>query len=109
MWGICPNGTESVNCGKPGIAKFHRIVTDGWLSVFSFLFLETFRNCADVSIVSNTGGGRPPIFADDNEWQNPFLIYYRDSRAQSPKDLFPLVVRYAWLSRKKKKTFIKVN
>jgi hypothetical protein len=62
-----------------------------------------------VSIVSNTGGGRPPIFADDNEWQNPFLIYYRDSRAQSPKDLFPLVVRYAWLSRKKKKTFIKVN
>jgi Lytic polysaccharide mono-oxygenase, cellulose-degrading len=71
MWGICPNGTESVDCGKP----------------------ETFRNCADVSIVSSTGGGRPPIFSDDNEWQNPFLIYYRDNRAQSGKDLFPLVVR----------------
>lgn len=38
MWGQCANGTEAVGCGKA----------------------ETFRNCADVSIVSNAGGGRPP-------------------------------------------------
>ncbi|KYQ47402.1 hypothetical protein ALC60_13523 [Trachymyrmex zeteki] len=43
MWGTCENGTEAVGCGKP----------------------ETFRNCADVSIVTSTGG-IPPRFLYQN-------------------------------------------
>jgi len=43
MWGTCENGTEAVGCGKP----------------------ETFRNCADVSIVTSTGGV-PPRFLYEN-------------------------------------------
>jgi len=67
MWGICPNGTEAVGCGKP----------------------ETFRNCADVAITSNTGS-IPPLFIGKN---NPFLLYYRDYRAPEDENLFPLIVR----------------
>ncbi|GAB0093326.1 uncharacterized protein DMENIID0001_084100 [Sergentomyia squamirostris] len=67
MWGTCPNGTEAVGCGKA----------------------ETFRNCADIAITSNTGA-LPPHFAEN---ANPFLLYYRDLRAQAPNDIFPLVVR----------------
>ena len=67
MWGICPNGTEAVGCGKA----------------------ETFRNCADVVIVSNTGG-IPPIFVEN---KNPFLLYYRDLRADPSNNVFPLIVR----------------
>lgn len=43
MWGTCENGTEAVGCGRP----------------------ETFRNCADVSIVTSTGG-IPPRFVYQN-------------------------------------------
>lgn len=43
MWGTCENGTEAVGCGRP----------------------ETFRNCADVSIVTSTGG-IPPRFLYQN-------------------------------------------
>lgn len=39
MWGTCENGTEAVGCGKP----------------------ETFRNCADVRIVTSTGAIPPRI------------------------------------------------
>ncbi|XP_035908651.1 uncharacterized protein LOC118510647 [Anopheles stephensi] len=68
MWGRCDNGTESVGCGRP----------------------ETFRNCADISIVSNTGGGRPPLFVGNN---NPFLLYYRDFRDPKPDNVYPLIIR----------------
>lgn len=68
MWGICPNGTEAVGCGKA----------------------ETFRNCADISIVTNTGGVPPSAITPDN----PFLLYYRDFRAPPSNNIFPLVVRY---------------
>lgn len=69
MWGKCANGTEAVGCGQP----------------------ETFRNCADIAITSNTGGGVPPIFVNSNK--HPFLLYYRDIRAKSPNNVFPLIVR----------------
>ncbi|KAL9882632.1 uncharacterized protein ACN427_010358 isoform 3-T4 [Glossina fuscipes fuscipes] len=68
MWGTCSNGTEAVGCGKA----------------------ETFRNCADVAIVSNTGGGLPPLFVNN---RNPYLLYYRDFRAPLSRNIFPLIVR----------------
>lgn len=68
MWGICPNGTEAVGCGRS----------------------ETFRNCADVSVVTSTGG-LPPAFAGNLRRDNPFLLYYRDYT--SPQNVYPLVVR----------------
>ncbi|XP_048479610.1 uncharacterized protein LOC105381531 isoform X2 [Plutella xylostella] len=67
MWGVCENGTEAVGCGRS----------------------ETFRNCADVAIVTSTGG-LPPAFAGDLRRDNPFLLYYRDLRM--PTNVFPLVV-----------------
>lgn len=68
MWGICANGTEAVGCGRS----------------------ETFRNCADVSIITSTGG-LPPAFAGDLRRDNPFLLYYSDFFR--PQALYPLVVR----------------
>ncbi|XP_043065760.1 uncharacterized protein [Drosophila bipectinata] len=70
MWGTCANGTEAVGCGKA----------------------ETFRNCADIAIISNTGGGVPPIFVNN---KSPYLLYYRDYRAPSDNNIFPLIVRNA--------------
>lgn len=52
-------------------------------------YSETFRNCADIAITSNTGG-LPPIFVGSS---NPYLLYYKDLRAPSPQNVFPLVVR----------------
>ncbi|XP_026481801.1 uncharacterized protein LOC113388983 [Ctenocephalides felis] len=75
MWGQCANGTEAVGCGKA----------------------ETFRNCADVSIVSNAGGGRPPTsllynrLAQFLNQQAPYLLYYQDVR--EPENVYPVVVR----------------
>lgn len=69
MWGRCDNGTEAVGCGNP----------------------ETFRNCADITIVSNTGGAIPPLFVGNK--QNPFLLYYKDLRAPDPESLYPLIVK----------------
>lgn len=71
MWGICPNGTEAVGCGRS----------------------ETFRNCADVSVITSTGG-LPPAFAGDFRKDYPFLLYYRD--LSMPRNVFPLVVRYLY-------------
>ncbi|XP_017893187.1 uncharacterized protein LOC108632864 isoform X2 [Ceratina calcarata] len=65
MWGTCENGTEANGCGKP----------------------ETFRNCADVSIITSTAGV-PPLFVQQD---NPFLLYYKDY--SSPNNIFPLIVR----------------
>ncbi|XP_073982144.1 uncharacterized protein [Rhodnius prolixus] len=65
MWGICANGTEAVGCGRP----------------------ETFRNCADISIVTSTAGF-PPFFIQQF---NPFALYFRD--ALNPFKLSQLVVR----------------
>lgn len=72
MWGTCDNGTEGLGCGRP----------------------ETFRNCADVSIISNVGGGIPPAAVDkDKHKNNPFLLYYKDLRADPGNDVFPLIVK----------------
>ncbi|KAJ8722408.1 hypothetical protein PYW07_003588 [Mythimna separata] len=68
MWGVCSNGTEAVGCGRS----------------------ETFRNCADVSVVTSTGG-LPPAFAGDLRRDYPFLLYYRDFNM--PRNVYPLVVR----------------
>lgn len=54
-----------------------------------FLPIETFRNCADIAIVSNTGSGLPPLFVQND---NPFLLYYKDLRSQAQKT-YPLIVR----------------
>lgn len=67
MWGTCTNGTEGLGCGRP----------------------ETFRNCADVTIVTSTAG-LPPIFIGQQD--NPFLLYYRDFR--SPSLVSPLIIRW---------------
>lgn len=69
MWGVCPNGTEAVGCGRS----------------------ETFRNCADVSVITSTGG-LPPAFAIDFRRDYPFLLYYRD--LSMPRNVYPLVVRW---------------
>ncbi|KAK2587999.1 hypothetical protein KPH14_004075 [Odynerus spinipes] len=65
MWGTCENGTEAVGCGMP----------------------ETFRNCADVSIVTSAGGVPPPYVLEEN----PFLLYYKD--ITSSDIVLPLIVR----------------
>lgn len=65
MWGTCPNGTEAVGCGRP----------------------ETFRNCADVRIITSTGAFPPLGYQLDN----PFLLYYRDFR--QPSKVQALVIR----------------
>lgn len=54
------------------------------------IITETFRNCADVAIVSNTGGGIPPPFVNN---KSPYLLYYRDYRAPADNNIFPLIVR----------------
>ncbi|CAB0041587.1 unnamed protein product [Trichogramma brassicae] len=64
MWGTCENGTEAVGCGQS----------------------ETFRNCADVSIITSAAG-LPPIFVQQD---NPFLLYYRDQRTPN---IHPLIIR----------------
>ena len=77
MWGTCDNGTEAVGCGRP----------------------ETFRNCADVSIVTSTAGV-PPLFVQQD---NPFLLYYREYG--SPNNIFPLIIRYH-ITHLKEKSFL---
>ena len=62
-WGICSNGTGEVGCGEQ----------------------ETFRNCADIQIYSNSVGIPPWAVS------NPNAIYYRDRSA--PGGRRPLVVR----------------
>ncbi|XP_065155631.1 uncharacterized protein [Atheta coriaria] len=68
QWGDCGNGTTAEGCGEP----------------------ETFRNCADVAILSNVGGGVPPLFVGVD---NPYILFYRDARRPSPYNVFPLIVR----------------
>ncbi|XP_011308725.1 uncharacterized protein [Fopius arisanus] len=66
MWGTCANGTEAVGCGRP----------------------ETFRNCADVNIVTSTGAV-PPAFVHQQD--NPFVLYYQDYRLEN--QVVPLIIR----------------
>lgn len=68
QWGDCSNGTEAVGCGKS----------------------EQFKNCADVAILSNTGGAIPPVFAGTDN----FLDFYRSSFKMAPyKAAYPLLVK----------------
>lgn len=68
QWGDCSNGTEAVGCGRS----------------------ETFKNCADVAILSNTAGAIPPLFAGTDN----FLDFYRSSFKMEPyKAVYPLLVK----------------
>lgn len=54
-WDVCGNGTGAVGCGKQ----------------------ETFKNCADVAIITNTGGFGPTGIvpaAPNNVFDNPYAI-----------------------------------
>ncbi len=68
MWGRCPNGTEGLGCGHP----------------------ETFRNCADIRIVSSASG-LPPQFV--NTITHSALSREYSSKA-GPQLNYPMVVRY---------------
>ncbi|KAG8225941.1 hypothetical protein J437_LFUL005979 [Ladona fulva] len=70
MWGTCDNGTEAVGCGRP----------------------ETFRNCADVAIVTSSGGFPPlppaflfpSLFLQKLQPENAFAAYtYPSSESHS--------------------------
>lgn len=65
MWGTCSNGTEAIGCGRP----------------------ETFRNCADIRIVSSASG-LPPQFIS----QFSSSSFYRDE-LNAPLVEYPQVVR----------------
>ncbi|XP_029663739.1 uncharacterized protein LOC115235834 [Formica exsecta] len=67
MWGTCENGTEAVGCGRP----------------------ETFRNCADVRIITSTGG-IPPQFLHQN---SIFQLYSLVSKFTSTPLARPLRVQ----------------
>ncbi|XP_065226007.1 uncharacterized protein LOC135849479 isoform X1 [Planococcus citri] len=68
MWGKCENGTEGLGCGHP----------------------ETFRNCADIRIVSSSSG-LPPQFV--NEFAHSAALLSREYSAKSgPQLSYPSVV-----------------
>jgi len=74
-WGICENGTEAVGCGQQ----------------------ETFRNCADVAIITNTGGFGPngivpaaPTSLTDNPYAVRVLVYNNETKEATTQ---PLIVR----------------
>jgi len=74
MWGKCDNGTEGLGCGLP----------------------ETFRNCADVKIVTSTSG-LPPQFIHNRPQQNYYSSALRgDDLRIAPQIYYPLVVKYVW-------------
>lgn len=89
MWGTCRNGTEG--CNQVYRSK---LINFKILLIFAAVGCgpaETFRNCADVSVYTSAGSGRPPLFV---EKQNPFLLYYRDYRVPNPqRNVFPLIIR----------------
>ncbi len=75
-WDKCPNGTESVGCGKQ----------------------ESFRNCADIAIITNTQGFGPgglvpsaPSGFEDNPYALKISKYNASSQKIQEK---PLVVKY---------------
>lgn len=72
MWGKCDNGTEGLGCGRP----------------------ETFRNCADVRIVTSTSG-LPPQFIHNRPQQLYFSSALRGGDLRiAPQIYYPLVVKY---------------
>jgi len=91
-WGVCENGTGSVGCGQQ----------------------ETFRNCADVAIITNTGGFGPlgvvpsaPSSLDDNPYAVRITSIDKQTGLIKQK---PLVVRsQVCLSRIKDKSSHKNN
>jgi hypothetical protein len=71
MWGKCDNGTEGLGCGRP----------------------ETFRNCADVKIVTSTSG-LPPQFIHNRPQQHHYSSALRGSDLSiAPQVYYPLVVK----------------
>lgn len=71
MWGKCDNGTEGLGCGRP----------------------ETFRNCADVQIVTSTSG-LPPQFIHNRPQHHLYNAALRGSDLRvAPQIYYPLVVK----------------
>lgn len=73
-WDVCNNGTGAVGCGKQ----------------------ETFRNCADVAIITNTGGFGPAGFvpqAPTSLMDNPYAIKFVNLTSKGVEEQ-ALVVRY---------------
>lgn len=68
MWGTCANGTEGLGCGYP----------------------ETFRNCADIRIVSSSSG-LPPQFVNTLSHAALSREY---SMKSGPMLSYPTVVKY---------------
>lgn len=83
MWGKCDNGTEGLGCGRP----------------------ETFRNCADVQIVTSTSG-LPPQFIHNR----PPHYYSSALRAGdlriAPQIYYPLVVKYVERACRHRRRFV---
>lgn len=71
MWGTCANGTEGLGCGYP----------------------ETFRNCADIRIVSSSSG-LPPQFV--NTLSHAALSREYSMKA-GPMLSYPMVVKYVFI------------
>lgn len=92
MWGTCKNGTEGNNLiYRLDSIIFKNIFLTNIILAVGCGPAETFRNCADVSVYTSAGSGRPPLFV---EKQNPFLLYYRDYRVPHPqRNVFPLIIR----------------
>ena len=55
-WGVCANGTGAIGCGPQ----------------------ETFQNCADVAIITNTAGFGPLGLAPTSTQDHPFAIRITD-------------------------------
>lgn len=82
MWGKCDNGTEGLGCGRP----------------------ETFRNCADIQIVTSTSG-LPPQFIHNRPLQYHYSSALRgDDLRIAPQIYYPLVVKYVARAYRRRST-----
>lgn len=70
MWGRCPNGTEGLGCGHA----------------------ETFRNCADIRIVSSSSG-LPPQFVNTLSHS---ALSRENSLRSGPQLSYPSIVQYVY-------------
>ncbi|XP_050428452.1 uncharacterized protein LOC126838232 [Adelges cooleyi] len=71
MWGTCENGTEGLGCGQP----------------------ETFRNCADIRIVTSTSG-LPPQFVHNRPHSDAFAsLRTVDLYRMGPQVYYPQIVK----------------
>jgi len=88
-WGVCENGTEAV-----GIKKTQKFSILIFLKMLYYCInakltgcgpQETFKNCADIAILTNSGG-QPPVA----QVPPKNMVLVRDNKSGH---LIPLVVR----------------